>query len=88
MILIFSVYNGCKIKFCGGKKMNKITLNVEGMTCEHCEKRVTDALMSASGIKKVKAKAKKNIVEIKFDESQVSEDTIKSIIKETGYEVK
>ncbi|MBF2455135.1 heavy-metal-associated domain-containing protein, partial [Listeria seeligeri] len=31
--------------------MEKLTLTVEGMTCGHCEARVTKALSEVSGVK-------------------------------------
>ena len=35
--------------------MNEINLNVEGMMCGGCEKRIENALGDIKGVKKVKA---------------------------------
>ena len=66
--------------------MEKIVLHVEGMSCAHCEKAVTNALTDM-GAKKVKASAKKNSVEITFAPDVLSIDEITKEIKELGYHV-
>jgi len=66
--------------------MQKITLNVEGMTCAHCEKAVVNAL-SDLGVKTVKASAKKRTVDVTFSAESVTLEQIKAEIKEIGYHV-
>ena len=66
--------------------MQKITLNVEGMTCAHCEKAVVNAL-SDLGVKTVKASAKKRTVDVTFSTDSVTLEQIKAEIKEIGYHV-
>ena len=66
--------------------MQKITLNVEGMTCAHCEKAVVNAL-SDLGVKTVKASAKKQTVDVTFSAESVTLEQIKAEIKEIGYHV-
>ncbi|MCL1992809.1 MAG: cation transporter [Spirochaetes bacterium] len=67
--------------------MQKISLSVDGMSCAHCEKAVTNALEDL-GVASVKASAKDSLVEVEFDEGKLSLDAIKSEIVETGYTVK
>lgn len=67
--------------------MTKIILNVNGMSCSHCENRVTEALKKNEAVKKAKASAKKNIVEIKYNEEMASKEDFEKIITEEGYEV-
>ena len=66
--------------------MEKITLQVEGMTCAHCEKAVVNALTDL-GAKAVKASAKKKTVEVTFDPGVVTKEAIQAEIKEMGYHV-
>ena len=67
--------------------MQKIILEVEGMTCAHCEKAVNNALLDL-GAKTVKASARKQTVEVVFSPDLVSPEDIKAEIKEMGYIVK
>ena len=66
--------------------MEKATLQVEGMTCAHCEKAVKNTLTDM-GAKSVKASAKKNTVEVLYDPDKISLEEIKAEIKELGYHV-
>ena len=66
--------------------MKKISLTVEGMSCEHCERAVTNALEDI-GVTPVVVSAKKSLVEVEFDEGVVSLEAIKKEIVETGYTV-
>ncbi|MCR2032734.1 heavy-metal-associated domain-containing protein [Anaerofustis stercorihominis] len=67
--------------------MTKIVLNVNGMSCSHCENRVVEALKKNEAVKKAKASAKKNTVEIKYNEEMASKEELEKIITEEGYEV-
>jgi len=66
--------------------MEKITLQVEGMSCIHCEKAIKNALMDL-GVKSVKASAKKNTVEVVFSTDKISLESIKAEIAEIGYKL-
>ncbi len=65
----------------------KAKIDVQGMTCSHCENRVNTALLSNEGVEKCKASSKKNEVAVAFDEGKISLEKIKSIIAEEGYNV-
>lgn len=67
-------------------KLEKATLQVEGMTCAHCEKAVINALMDL-GAKTVKASARKNTVDVVYALDAITLDEIKAEIKELGYYV-
>lgn len=58
-------------------------ITVTGMTCGHCEARVEKAVAAIPGIKSVKADHKKSAVSYKGD---VDEETVKSAIRDAGYE--
>jgi copper chaperone len=71
----------------GVHNMAKVTIGVDGMSCEHCESAVNTAIRKLPGIKKAKASRKKKEVTVKYDEAAVTVEQIKAAIKETGYEV-
>ncbi|WP_138495109.1 copper chaperone CopZ [Paenibacillus pinistramenti] len=66
--------------------MTTVTLNVEGMSCNHCVKAVEGAVQEAGAAGKVDLAAKK--VEVTFDESKVALEAIKEAIEDQGYDVK
>lgn len=67
--------------------MKELFLNVEGMSCSHCEARISNALKGLENIKEVNASAKDKSVVI-FYEDLVNMDQIKEVIEDTGYKVK
>ena len=66
------------------KKEDSIVLHVEGMMCEHCKKRVTDAVKSVSGVESVDVNLKKKSVKITGN-ADIS--AVKSAIENAGYKV-
>lgn len=67
-----------------GKKMQK-TIKVEGMSCQHCVKRVKNALEVIKGIKSLDVSIGE--VTLQFDDSLVDETVIKNAILNAGYKV-
>ena len=66
--------------------MQTITLTVTGMSCQHCEKAVINALEDI-GVTSVTASAKNNSVEITFDSNKISLESIKNEISDVGYAI-
>lgn len=67
--------------------MKEIILNIEGMVCTGCEKRVENSLKEIKNVKEVNANHENNKVIIKMeDEANINE--IKERICELGFEVK
>lgn len=66
--------------------MEKVTLTVKGMNCEHCVSKVETALQNQSGVAKVKVNLKKGIAKVKYDETLQTIDRLVSEVKEVGYE--
>lgn len=88
----FKGQGGC----CGGsdykprrKKLNKVirkkTFKVEGMHCEHCSNRVTEAVNSISGVS-AKVKLKQGIVIVSYADA-VEDILIQEAIESAGYKV-
>ncbi|RFB15279.1 copper chaperone [Bacillus sp. HNG] len=67
--------------------MQKVTLNVTGMSCGHCVKAVEGSVGKLEGVDQVNVKLDEALVEVSFNESQVSLDTIKETIEDQGYDV-
>jgi copper chaperone len=63
--------------------MEKIILYVNGMSCAHCEKAITNGLLDL-GVASVRASAKDNQVEVAFD-THVTLAAIQDEIVEMGY---
>ncbi len=69
------------------KKMNQITLSVEGMMCNHCKAHVENACKKVAGVEDAQVSlADKNVI-VSYQEN-VSVEEIKKSIQEAGYEVK
>ncbi|WP_428911087.1 copper chaperone CopZ [Niallia sp. Krafla_26] len=68
--------------------MEKITLNVEGMSCGHCVKAVETSVGALNGVSTVKVDLENKKVDVEFKGSEVSVDKIKETIDDQGYEVK
>jgi copper chaperone len=64
------------------------TLQVQGMTCNHCKMAVTNALQELEGVNRVEVHLEKGTVDVDFDETKVSLDQLKEAIEEQGYDVK
>ena len=64
----------------------KTIVNVEGMCCEHCAKRVENALSAVHGVVSADVKLKKNLAVLRSREP-LSEEEIKNVVTEAGYKV-
>jgi copper ion binding protein len=64
----------------------KTTLQIEGMSCEHCVKHVSEALKTLGGVKSVKVSLKEKTAEVDHGE-EVSQEAMKAAVVEAGYEV-
>lgn len=67
--------------------MKKVTLNVEGMSCQHCENRVKKAVSGLTGVTGVEVDLKKNTVTVEYDPAGASEQDLRNAIEDQGYEV-
>lgn len=67
--------------------MVEIKLNVDGMVCGGCEKRVINVLAQIDGVNQVVANHLEGIVVINANK-QIDINIIKEMIEELGFEVK
>ena len=69
-----------------GKERDMATIQIKGMSCNHCVMAVTKALGGIDGISNVKVDLAKG--EATFDEANpVDRNVIRERIKKAGYEV-
>ncbi|KGR75698.1 copper chaperone CopZ [Ureibacillus sinduriensis] len=67
--------------------MQNVTLNVQGMSCGHCVKAVEGSVGELEGVNQVTVKLAEALVDISYNDSQISLDKIKETIEDQGYEV-
>ncbi len=65
--------------------MSNVTLNVSGMSCNHCVKAVEEAVKNAGASGQVDLQA--GTVAVEYDEQKVNVDQIKAAIEDQGYDV-
>ena len=68
--------------------MEKVTLNVEGMSCGHCVKAVEGSVGKLKGVSNVKVHLENGTVDVEYNADAVTLDTIKETIDDQGYDVK
>lgn len=66
--------------------MTKTILNVDGMSCSHCENAVKKAV-SELGVIKADVDLSAKTVTIEYDENSITLKNIKDAIEEQGYDV-
>jgi copper ion binding protein len=67
--------------------MAKIKLKIQGMSCQHCVKTVTDALTGLEGVQSAKVNLRKNEAVVNFDPSRIDSDNLTKTVTEVGFEV-
>jgi copper chaperone len=68
------------------EKMVKSVIGVDGMSCEHCVKAITNALGEIPGIMEVAVDLEAKTVTVEHD-AELSADKIKYEIEEQGYDI-
>jgi copper chaperone len=67
--------------------MANTILNVPDISCEHCERTITNALTPITGVRQVKVDIPSKQVRVDFDESKVSVEQMKDVLNEEDYPV-
>lgn len=65
----------------------KAVIDVNGMTCMHCHKTVTDAISGVNGVESVDVSLEDNNATVDFDAEVTNLDAIKQAVVDAGYEV-
>ncbi|MBQ7007980.1 MAG: heavy metal translocating P-type ATPase [Ruminococcus sp.] len=82
----YQIKNKFKIKIEKENKPMEKTLKIEGMMCGHCEMHVKKALEALEGVKSAEPDHKTGTAVI-IMEKEISDDVLKQIISEEGYQV-
>jgi copper ion binding protein len=64
----------------------KTTLKIEGMSCDHCVKHVTQALEEIPGVTSAAVSLKDKSAQVEHGD-QVTRESLKAAVTEAGYEV-
>ncbi|MFJ7746591.1 copper chaperone CopZ [Peribacillus sp. NPDC097295] len=67
--------------------MEKVTLNVSGMSCGHCVNAVESNVGKLTGVENVKVFLESGKVEVAFEKEKVTLEEIKETIDDQGYDV-
>lgn len=66
--------------------MREITLNIDGMSCQHCVMRVKKAVDGLEGVSESSVDV--GSARIVFDDSRIQQADIESAILKAGYKIK
>jgi len=65
--------------------MEKLTLNVTGMTCGHCQMSVAKALKDISGVKSAEVNLETNTAVVEYKSGKTTTEEMIKAIEEAGY---
>ncbi|MCF6409314.1 copper chaperone CopZ [Pseudalkalibacillus salsuginis] len=63
------------------------TLEIKGMTCNHCKQSVTNALQELNGVNHVEVDLNQGKAYVKYEEGKVTEAQMKDAVEDQGYDV-
>jgi copper chaperone len=66
--------------------MATATLKVQGMTCQHCVRAVTQALESQDGVTRAEVDLQAGRARVDYDDGRVSARELANAVAEEGYE--
>ena len=67
--------------------MATTVLNVPDISCEHCERTITNALTPVEGVRMVQVDIPTRQVRVEYDAAQVSVDQMKNVLEGEDYPV-
>ena len=67
--------------------MAQTVLNVPDISCEHCQRTITNALTPVAGVRAVDVDIPARQVRVEYDESAVDVDRMQEILREEDYPV-
>ena len=67
--------------------MTTSLLSVPDISCEHCERAITNALQPLEGVRSVKVDIPAHQVSVEFDEAAIGLERIKEVLAEEEYPV-
>ena len=67
--------------------MKQVTLNVPDISCEHCERTITEALTPIEGVRAVKVDIPAKQVQVEYDPNRVTLERVQQTLAEEDYPV-
>ncbi len=67
--------------------VDRVTLNVEGMSCGHCVKAIENSVTAISGVDNVQVQLDSGTVNVEFNKDAVEVEQITNAIEEQGYTI-
>ncbi|MDP4549614.1 copper chaperone CopZ [Alkalihalobacillus macyae] len=68
--------------------MEQTTINIKGMTCNHCKTAVETALTELEGVSGVEVDVKQGKADVSYDSSKVNVSDMNEAVEDQGYDVK
>ncbi|HEU0299721.1 MAG TPA: cation transporter [Longimicrobium sp.] len=65
--------------------MKTVRLNVEGMSCSHCQAAVEKALQNQGGVRSATVHLQEGAAEVEFDPAAVSPEQLAAAVTAEGY---
>ena len=66
--------------------LKKAKIKIDGMSCQHCVKTVTDVMMGIVGVSQVKVNLKKGEARLKFERDRLDLELLETAIVTAGFE--
>ena len=66
--------------------LKRAKVKIDGMSCQHCVKTVTDAMVDLDGVSQVKVNLKKGEAKIKFEKDRLDLEQLKTAVVTAGFE--
>ncbi|MAP88524.1 copper-binding protein [Candidatus Poribacteria bacterium] len=66
--------------------LKKAKIKIDGMSCQHCVKTVTDVMMGIDGVSQVKVNLKKGEARLKFERDLLDLELLETAIVTAGFE--
>jgi len=66
--------------------LKKAKVKIDGMSCQHCVKTVTDVMMGIDGVSQVKVNLKKGEARLKFERDLLDLELLETAIVTAGFE--
>lgn len=67
--------------------MSTVVMNVPDISCEHCERTITNALTAVNGIESVRVSIPAKQVHVSYNPDLVSTDRLREVLAEEDYPV-
>jgi len=67
--------------------MSRVTLKVEGMSCEHCRMAVSRAVSALPGLSRVEVSLEQASVSFDLEQGGASLEAVKQAVEAQGYKV-